>query len=168
MHIVYVAQPRLNGGNLEGVGQLTASHHAVRLAQRLRNATATMPLTLMVVMFSGAMAQNISIVRPCCCDCPSCNMRRIVEMATLLTYYVFPPCRCSSSAIQACVNALPVGIADRSHLRSVPAAVPAVRWIVAHHRFDHAQRENPINAGAHRRRVQATLHFPGTRITIVE
>jgi len=68
---------------------------------------------------------------------------------------------------QALTGALSVGSADRSHLRSVPAAVANVRWADAsdcvHHRGP-ADRQDPRS---HRGGVRAPAQIPGTRATAV-
>ena len=59
-------------------------------------------------------------------------------------------------------SAHPVGGADRSHLRGVPAVVSDLWRTDAHHRVHHLQRRHPAHPGAHRRRDRAASHQSNT------
>ena len=68
---------------------------------------------------------------------------------------------------QTLTIALPVGGADRPHLRGVPAAVPDVRRPDAPHRVYHQRGRGEEDSEAHRRGLRAATHHPGTRATAV-
>ncbi len=69
------------------------------------------------------------------------------------------------SATQAVEGALPVGSIDRQNLRSVPAAVPDVRWADAPDRLCHRGHTDQEDPRPHRGRLRAPAHSPGTRAT---
>jgi hypothetical protein len=54
----------------------------------------------------------------------------------------------------------PVGGADLPHLRSLPAAVPALWRADLNHRLHHLQSRHPANTEAHRSRDRAAAHRP--------
>jgi hypothetical protein len=72
------------------------------------------------------------------------------------------PVRTGAGVSQAC-GALPLGRADRSHLRSVPAFMPAVWWPDAHHCLHHEQCRHTPHPESHRSGLRAAPHIPGTR-----
>ena len=63
-------------------------------------------------------------------------------------------------------GAQPVGGADRPHRRSLPAAVPALRWSDAHHPAHPRQRLHPPNSGAHQGTNRAAAPHASARLDL--
>jgi hypothetical protein len=59
------------------------------------------------------------------------------------------------------------GGVDRPYLRSVPAAVPNLRWSDAPDRVHYRGHADQADSGSHRRRLRTSANFPGTRTAVV-
>ena len=72
-----------------------------------------------------------------------------------------------AGATQARTGALPVGSADRPHLRSFSVAVPEVRWTDAPDRIYYRGHADQADSGSHWGRLRATTQSPGARANAV-